>query len=48
VTVAVPGGLLLSRDSHTKTAGAGAQAYMWVYANAGSAPQVAFSGDTAL
>lgn len=47
VTVAVTGGALRSRDSHTKTAGQYAQAYMWCYANAGTAPQIAFSGDTA-
>lgn len=48
VTVAVTGGNLRSRDSHTKTAGQYAQVYMVVYANAGTSPQVAFSGDTAL
>lgn len=45
--VSLVGGTLLSRESHTKTAGAGAQAYFFVYENAGSAPKIAFSGDTA-
>lgn len=44
--VTVAGGTLLSRESHIKTAGAGAQAYFFVWANAGSAPQIALSGDT--
>lgn len=47
VTVAVTGGNLRARSDHNKTAGQYAQAYMWVYANTGTSPQVAFSGDTA-
>ena len=47
VMTQVTGGAILSRESHTRTAGIGSQAYMWVYANAGTSPQVAFSGDTA-
>lgn len=47
VTVAVTGGALRHFSNHTKTAGAYAQAYLFVYANAGTAPQVAFSGQTA-
>lgn len=47
VTVAVTGGNLRSVGNHNKTAGQYAQAYMWVYANTGTSPQVAFSGDTA-
>jgi hypothetical protein len=45
-TVSVLPGPVLSRESHTKTAGAGSQAYFWVYENPGSAPKVALSGDT--
>lgn len=48
ITVTVTGGNLRARSDHNKTAGQYAQAYMWVYANAGTAPQVAFSGDTTL
>jgi hypothetical protein len=48
VTVEVTGGNLRARSNHNKTAGLYAQAYMWVYANAGTLPQVAFSGDTTL
>ena len=44
--VSVLPGPVLSRESHTKTAGAGAQAYFWVYENPGSAPKIALSGDT--
>jgi hypothetical protein len=44
--VSVLPGPVLSRESHTKTAGAGAQAYVWVYENPGSAPKIALSGDT--
>lgn len=40
-------GTPLSREGHTKTAGAGSQAYFMVYANAGSSPQIALAGDTA-
>jgi hypothetical protein len=40
-------GTPLSREGHTKTAGAGAQAYFMVYANSGTSPQIALSGDTA-
>ena len=40
-------GTPLSREGHTKTAGAGASAYFMVYANAGSSPQISLSGDTA-
>lgn len=47
VTIAVTGGSLLSRDTHNKTYGQYAQIYLWVHANAGTAPQVALSGDTA-
>ena len=47
VTVSVTGGNLRHLSNHTKTAGAYAQAYLFVYANAGTAPQVAFSGQTA-
>ena len=39
-------GPLTARDNHTKTAGAGAQAYFFVYENPGTAPKIAFSGDT--
>jgi hypothetical protein len=46
VTVVVTGGTLTARDNHTKTGIQNAQAHLWVYANAGTAPQVAFSGDT--
>lgn len=46
VTIVASGGALRSRENHTKTAGLNAQAYLWVAANAGNAPQVALSGDT--
>jgi hypothetical protein len=47
-TVAVTGGNLRHPDSHTKTSKQYAVVYLKVYANAGSAPQVAFTGDTAV
>jgi hypothetical protein len=47
VTVAVTGGALNARGGHTKLFGQYSSGYLMVYANAGSAPQVAFSGDTA-
>lgn len=48
VTISVTGGNLRHPDSHIKTQKQYAQAYLWVYANAGSAPQVGFTGDTSL
>jgi hypothetical protein len=48
VTVAVTDGTLLHRSSHTKLAGTGSMAHLFCYANAGTAPQVAFFGDTAV
>jgi hypothetical protein len=45
--VAVTGGTLLSRDNHTRTAGLYAVAYAFCVSNAGTAPQVALTGDTA-
>jgi hypothetical protein len=45
--ITVLGGTLLSRESHNKTAGQGAQAFFVVYSNPGSAPLIALSGDTA-
>ncbi len=48
VTIAVTGGALRSRENHTKTAGQYASAYLFVYANAGTAPQVLMTGDTAV
>lgn len=47
VTVTVTGGALNARGGHTKLFGQYSSGYLMVYANAGSAPQVAFSGDTA-
>ena len=47
VTVAVTGGNLRHLNGHTKTGGIYAQAYMFVYQNAGTAPQVGLSGQTA-
>ncbi len=47
VTVAVTGGSLRHVSSHTKTGGAYSSAYVFVYENAGTSPQVAFSGQTA-
>jgi hypothetical protein len=48
-TIAVGGtGALKHPDNHTKTSKANAVVYLKVYANAGTAPQVAFTGDTAL
>lgn len=44
--VAVTGGTLLSRDNHTRTAGQYAVAYVFCVSNAGTAPQVALTGDT--
>lgn len=46
VTVAVTGGNLRHLSNHTRTGGLYAQAYMFVYQNAGTAPQVGFSGQT--
>ncbi len=47
VTIAVAsGGALLSRASHTKTAGQYAQAYVVVTSNTGTAAQVVLGGDT--
>lgn len=48
VTVVVTGGALKAYNDHTKTAGANAQAYLFCFANTGTAPQVAFAGATAL
>lgn len=48
VTISVSGGSLLSRDSHTRIAGQYGVAYLFVYANTGTAPQVILSGDTAV
>lgn len=47
VTVAVTGGSLRHLNTHTKTGGLYAQAYLFCIANPGSAPVVAFSGQTA-
>lgn len=48
VSIVVTGGNLRHLDAHTKTAGLYAQAYLFCYANAGTAPQIALSGQTAL
>lgn len=48
VAVSGTGAALRSHNNHTKTGGQYAQAYLWCYANAGTAPQVALSGDTAV
>ena len=48
VTVAVTGGALRHPESHTKTSAQYAAATLTVYANAGSAPQVSFVGQTAV
>lgn len=48
VTVAVTGGSLRHLENNTKTAGQYAQAYLYCYANAGTAPQIAFSGQTSV
>lgn len=48
-TIAVGGtGALRHPDGHTKILKQYGMAYIKVYANAGTAPQVAFTGDTAL
>ena len=47
VTVSVTGGNLRNLNNHTRTGGTYAQAYLFVYANSGTAPQVGFSGQTA-
>ena len=46
VTIAVTGGTLLSRGTHTKTAGQYAMASVFVESNAGTAPVVILGGDT--
>lgn len=47
-TIAVGGtGALRHREAHTKIAGQYGIVYLKVYSNAGTAPQVAFTGDTA-
>jgi hypothetical protein len=47
VTIAVAsGGALLSRSSHSKTAGQYAQAYVFVASNSGTAAQIVLGGDT--
>lgn len=47
-TIAVGGtGALRHPSGHTKVSGQYAVVYLKVYANAGTAPQVAFTGDTA-
>lgn len=48
VTIAVTGGNLRSRDSHTRTAGQYASIYLYVYANSGTSPQALLAGDSAL
>lgn len=48
VSVTVTGGNLRHLESHTRTAGLYAQAYLFCYANAGTAPQIAISGQTAI
>ena len=46
--IAVGGsGFLRHRENHTKIAGQYGIVYLKVYSNAGTAPQVAFTGDTA-
>ena len=47
-TVVVTGGSLRHPDSHTKTSKQWAMVYCKVYANAGTSPQVLFTGETAL
>ena len=47
-TIAATGGALGNPDSHTRTAKQYALVYLKVYANAGTAPQVIMTGDTAL
>lgn len=47
-TVTVTGGVLRHPDSHTKTSKQYAVVYCKVFRNAGSAPNVVFTGDTAL
>jgi len=47
VTIAVTGGAPISRGGHTKTAGQYAMASVFVESNAGTAPVVILTGDTA-
>jgi hypothetical protein len=47
VIVSVTGGTLLSRSGHTRTAGQYARASVFVESNAGTAPVVILTGDTA-
>ncbi len=46
--IVVTGGNLRHPDGHTRTSKLYAVVYLKVYANAGTAPQVAFTGDTAI
>lgn len=48
VIVSVTGGNLRAHNNHTRTSAQYAQAYLWCYANAGTAPQIAMSGDTSV
>ncbi len=47
VQIQATGGTVLSRDNHTRTAGQYAVAFLVCTANAGTAPQILLTGDTA-
>jgi hypothetical protein len=47
VAIQVTGGVLLSRENHTRTAGQYAVAFLFCASNSGSAPQIILTGDTA-
>jgi hypothetical protein len=45
--ISATGGAILSKDNHTRTSGQNAVAYLFCISNAGSAPQIILTGDTA-
>ncbi len=45
--ISVTGGAILSKDNHTRTSGQYAVAFLFCHANAGTAPQIILTGDTA-
>jgi hypothetical protein len=47
IAVQVTGGVLLSRENHTRTAGQYAVCFLFCLSNPGTAPQIVLTGDTA-
>ena len=45
--ISATGGAVLSRDNHTRTAGQNAVSFLFCVSNAGAAPQIILTGDTA-